>query len=93
MGNSQSAPVRSYVLYFERLAGWAEKGQGAAAGPVRGNGTNRWTKGVSQDETGIVPGLGEGGRAKGEKRQFINAAMEEAQKIANADKLVQSGRV
>ena len=69
MGNSQSAPVRSYVLYFERLAGWAKEGQGAAAGPVRGNGTNGLTKEVSQDETGVVPGLGEGGLRKGEKRQ------------------------
>jgi len=66
MGNSQSAPVRSYVLYFERLAGWAKEGQGAVAGPVRGNGTGGWTTGVSQDETGIVPCPGTAGaqRAK-----------------------------
>ncbi len=38
VGNSQNAPVRSYVLYFERLAGRAEEGQGAWVGPVRGNG-------------------------------------------------------
>ncbi len=38
VGNSQNAPVRSYVLYFERLAGWAEEGQGAWIWPVRKSG-------------------------------------------------------
>jgi hypothetical protein len=36
VGNSQRAPVRSYVLYFERLAGRAEEGQGGGAGLSRG---------------------------------------------------------
>jgi len=30
--NSQSAPVRSYVLYFERLTGWAAERTGRDGG-------------------------------------------------------------
>src|ERR1700674_1948652 len=52
--NSQSAPVRSYVLYFERLAGWTEKGQ-VRGGACPGERFDGWTKGLSRDETRAVP--------------------------------------
>jgi hypothetical protein len=35
-GNRQSAPVRSYVLYFERMARRAEEGQGRRRGLSQG---------------------------------------------------------
>src|SRR5712664_1121096 len=52
-GNSQSALVRSYVLYFERLAGWAQEGQGAEAGPVRGSGPMRGRRGRRKLKQGL----------------------------------------
>ena len=36
VGNSQRGPVRTYVLYFERLTGWAWEEQGGAAGLSEG---------------------------------------------------------
>jgi hydrogenase maturation factor HypF (carbamoyltransferase family) len=41
-----------YVLYFERLTGWAAEGQGERFGPVRGSGPKSVRKGASQVETG-----------------------------------------
>lgn len=34
--NSQRGPVRTYVLYFERLTGWTWEEQGGAAGLSEG---------------------------------------------------------
>ena len=54
-GNSQNAPVRMYVLYFERLTGWAWEGQGRWGSACTGDRPVGWPRGVSQVETGGVP--------------------------------------
>jgi uncharacterized protein YciI len=119
-GNSQSAPVRSYVLYFERLASWARKARVSGAGPVRANGQQqqyclclmekgeKWTPvqfadPAMQEHLAQIPEQVEAGKyvvvgpalAEGRigGRAITNAAsIEEARKIADADKMVQSGR-
>jgi hypothetical protein len=56
-GNRQRGPVRSYVLYFERLTGWAAEGQGCGGRPVRGSRAQGVHWSGSQIETGAVPAL------------------------------------
>ena len=67
-GNRQRGPVRSYVLYFERLTGWAAGGQGAAAGPVREGEEPgvHWSE--SQIETGVFR---DAGRVRGSNFCFF----------------------
>src|SRR5712671_3399686 len=50
-GNSRRGLVRSYVLYFERLAGWTVERQVAPVEPVRKDGPPCRRKGASQMET------------------------------------------
>src|SRR5260370_13997506 len=60
-GNSQSAPVRSYVLYFERLAGWAEEGQGPGRWACPLERPAGWTQGRREMEQGLFQAWGEEG--------------------------------
>ena len=57
-GNSQSAPVRSYVLYFERLAGWAEEGQGLGRWACPLERPAGWTQGRREMKQGLFQAWG-----------------------------------
>src|ERR1700676_651935 len=68
-GNRQRGPVRSYVLYFERLTGWAAEGQGCGGRAVRGSRAQgvHWSR--SQIETGVVPAPRAAGTKRTDKRK------------------------